>query len=122
METFLAYSAPALVYAYIFVLNVLLPGRWVTGYVTKTGTNEKLRYHLNGIPVLITTVVTWVLLCHFHILPWDWFYTYRWQGLAGAVVFGLLFSFAIVLPNALVKKSFIADFYLGRLENPQILG
>jgi protein-S-isoprenylcysteine O-methyltransferase Ste14 len=55
-------------------------------------------------------------------MPWDWLYMYRWQGLAGAITFGIIFSFAIVLPYPAVKKSFLVDFYLGRLENPQLWG
>jgi len=122
MEKILAYLTPVIVYAFIFLLNVIMPGRWVTGYATKTGTDEKLRYRLNGLLVLITSIICWVLLCHYAILPWDWLYTYRWEGLIGAVAFGLIFSFVLVLPNAPVKKSFFTDFYLGRLENPQLWG
>jgi len=42
--------------------------------------------------------------------------------LSGAAVLGLIFSFAIVLPYPPVKKSFLADFFLGRLDNPQRWG
>lgn len=122
MEQVAGFLAPVLVYVYIFILNYALPGRWVIGYVTKTGTNEKLRYRLNGLPVLFTVVATWAGLCYSGVLPWDWFYTYRWYGLGGAVVFGLIFSAVLVLPYPAVKKSFLADFYLGRLENPQLWG
>ena len=116
MEKAAGFFAPLLVYLFLFVLNMWLPGRWVTGYVTKPGTGEKLKYHLNGIPVLLTAVICWVLLCYFGVLPWDWLYQNRWYGLAGAVTFGLVFSLAIVLPFPAVKNSFLADFYLGRLE------
>ena len=122
MEQALAFLAPVLIYAIIFILNAVLPGRWVTGYVTKQNSTEKLRYRLNGIVVLFTVVLIWFLLGYKEIMPWDWLYNYRWQGLIGAIVFGLIFSLAIVLPNAAVKKSFLADFYLGRLENPQLWG
>ena len=122
MEQLLGFLAPMLVYGLIFILNALMPGRWVTGYATRTGTDEKLRYRLNGIIVLLTVVALWAALCYYGLIPWDCFYTYRWEGLAGAVVFGLVFSFALVLPHAPVKKSFFADFYLGRLENPQLWG
>ena len=47
MQNLLGFIAPFLIYAYIFLLNVLLPGRWVTGYVTKEGTDEKLRYNFH---------------------------------------------------------------------------
>jgi protein-S-isoprenylcysteine O-methyltransferase Ste14 len=114
--------APIVIYAYIFILNLLVPGRWVTGYATKTNSTEKLRYRLNGIWVLFLVVFTWAALCHAGLLPWNWLYLNRWQGLAGAVIFGLIFSFLLVVPNAPVKNSFMADFYLGRLENPQLWG
>ena len=120
MEQIAGFLAPVIIYAYIFLLNVLVPGRWVTGYATKTNSTEKLRYRLNGIQVLFIVVLTWALICHAGFLPWDWLYTYRWQGLAGAVIFGLIFSLVLVLPNTPVKGSFFADFYLGRLENPQL--
>ena len=122
MENVAGFFAPVLVYLFIFVLNAVMPGRWVTGYATKPDSNEKLRYRLNGLPVLITVVVCWALLCYNGFLTWGWLYQYRWYGLAGAVSFGLLFSLVLVLPNKPVKDSFLADFYLGRLENPQLWG
>ena len=111
------YFAPVLIYVFIFILNAVLPGRNVTGYVTKPGSAEKLKYHLNGIWVFFIVVTTWWWLGYKNIISWDWFYMSRWQSLTGAVIFGLLFSIAIVLPNRPVKKSFFADLYLGRLEN-----
>jgi delta14-sterol reductase len=122
MAQIVGFLAPLGIYFYIFLLNVLVPGRWVTGYATKTNSTEKLRYRLNGIQVLFIVVLTWSAVCYTGLLPWDWLYTYRWQGLAGAVIFGLIFSVVLVLPNAPVTKSFLADFYLGRLENPQLWG
>jgi protein-S-isoprenylcysteine O-methyltransferase Ste14 len=120
MDSVLAFCAPILVYAYIFLLNAVLPGRWVQGYVTKEGSDIKLKYHLNGLLVLISVVMTWAALGSVGIMPWDWFYQYRWEGLLGAVVFGLIFSFAVVLPHPPVKKNFLADFYLGRALNLQL--
>jgi delta14-sterol reductase len=122
MDKIFGFLAPILIYALIFVLNAILPGRWVTGYVTKANSTEKLRYHLNGLPVLFTMILLWVLIGYSGLLPWDWLYIYRWQGLAGAVTFGIIFSLVIVLPAPQVKSSFLADFYLGRLENPQLWG
>lgn len=122
MDKLLGFFTPVIIYLFITVLNFHLPGRWVTGYVTKAGTDEKLRYRLNGLLVLATTIIAWGLLCYSGIMPWDWLYQYRWYALAGAVVSGLVFSFVLVLPYPAVKKSFLADFYLGRLMNPQYLG
>lgn len=122
MDKAIGFFAPALIYFLIFILNVIVPGRWVVGYATKTNSTEKLRYRLNGLPILFIVVLSWLFLCRSGYVAWDWLYLYRWYGLAGAVSFGLIFSLAIVLPNPAVKKSFLADFYLGRLENPQLWG
>jgi protein-S-isoprenylcysteine O-methyltransferase Ste14 len=122
MDRLLGFLAPVLIYAFIFVLNAVVPGRWVTGYATKPNSTEKLRYRLNGLIILFLVVGCWAGLCYSGLVAWDWLYTYRWEGFAGAVTFGLIFSLAIVLPNAPVKSSFFADFYLGRLENPQLWG
>ncbi len=122
MKEALGFLTPTIVYGIIFILNAVMPGRWVTGYVTKAGTDEKLRYRLNGLWVLFTVVLGWAALCYFDIIAWDYLFAVRWYALAGAITFGLIFSFAIVLPYPAVKKSFLADFYLGRLFNPQLWG
>ena len=122
MDIALGFLSPALVYVYIFVLNAVLPGRWVTGYATRARSAEKLRYRLNGLLVLVIVVATWAILGYTGMMPWDWFYTNRWYALYGAISFGIVFSFVIVLSQSQVKKSFLADFYLGRAENLQMWG
>jgi protein-S-isoprenylcysteine O-methyltransferase Ste14 len=122
MKETIGFLTPTLVYALVFALNALMPGRWVTGYVTKSNSDEKLRYRLNGLWVLFTMVLGWGALCYYDIIAWDYLFTVRWYALAGAITFGLVFSFAIVLPSAPVKKSFLADFFFGRLANPQLWG
>ena len=120
MEKIIGFLAPTLIYLFIFIMNLTLPGRWVTGYVTKSNSTEKLKYHLNGLQVLFITVLTWFLLGYFNLMPWDFLYQVRWYALAGAVCFGLIFSLVLVLPHSKIKKSFLADFYFGRVENPQL--
>jgi hypothetical protein len=122
MEKAAGFFAPVLIYMLIFILNALLPGRWVPGYVTRENSSEKLRYHLNGLFVLFTVLSGWILLCLTGLLEWDWLYKYRWYGLAGGIASGLIFSFAMVLPFPRIKRSFAADFYLGRLANPRLWG
>jgi protein-S-isoprenylcysteine O-methyltransferase Ste14 len=122
MEDILGFLAPLIIYTIIFILNAILPGRWVVGYATKEGTDEKLKYRLNGFLVLVTSVALWGGLCHFNFLPWDWLYTVRWYALSGAFTLGLLFSFIVVIPYPAVKKSFAIDFFLGRAENLQLWG
>lgn len=115
----LGFFSPWIIYALITVLHYFLPGRWVTGYVNHAQTGEKLKYRLNGRLVLIIMIGIWLLLGYLNFVPYDWLYTVRWYSLAGAFTLGLLFSFFLVLPYPSTGKSFFADLFLGRLENPQ---
>ena len=54
-------------------------------------------------------------------MPWDWLWTHRWSSAAGAFALGLLISAAVVLPVPNRGGSLLAELYLGRLANPQIL-
>jgi len=122
MEKTIGFLAPVLLSVLILFLNAFLPGRWVTGYIPRKDSSEKMRYRLNGILVFIITILIWFLLGYFKIVPFDWLYTFRWYGLAGACVFGLTFSISVVLPWPPVKKSLLADLFLGRSENLQLVG
>ena len=119
MEKTLGFLTPIMIFMIIFILNLVLPGRWVTGYVTKKNSAEKLRYHLNGIYVFAVVVLTWFLLGFLNIVPYEWLYNTRWYGLGGAFITGLTFSFVVVLAYPPVRKSFLADLFFGRIENLQ---
>lgn len=115
-----AYLWPTAIYLFILAAHLAIPGRWVDGYVVSPTTGSKLRYRLNGLPVLAVTVAAWALACLTGLLRWDAFYVHRWEMLAGAFVLGLLYTLAIVLPAKPVPgRTLWADLYLGRLENPQ---
>jgi hypothetical protein len=120
MDKTSGFLAPVFITMLIFILNTLLPGRWVTGYVYRKNSKEKMRYHLNGISVLFVVVLIWFLLGWFDIVPFDWLYNYRWYCLAGAFSLGVIFSLTVVLPYPPVKKSFLSDLFLGRIENLQL--
>jgi protein-S-isoprenylcysteine O-methyltransferase Ste14 len=122
MDNIVGFFTPILIYAIIFALNALLPGRWVTGYVTKPDSVEKMRYHLNGFSVFLILFLIWFLLGYFNLVPFDYLYSNRWYGLAGAFILGAIFSIVVVLPYPPVRKSFLADLFLGRIENLQIRG
>jgi protein-S-isoprenylcysteine O-methyltransferase Ste14 len=123
LETLVIGAAlPVVVYALVLVLNLAVPGRWLDGYV-RGADGRPLRYHLNGLPVLVLVVVGYVAAANAGLIAWDIFYTYRWGAALGACVIGLVFTLAIVLPApATPGRSFAADLYLGRLENPRWLG
>jgi delta14-sterol reductase len=121
MRDFIAgFFAPWLVYALLLALHLSLPAHKVAGYVRdRDNTGEPLRYRLNGPLVLLIAVGLWALAGLFHLLPFDWLYSHRWSGLAGSCALGLIFSFAVVAPAKSTGRSFLADLYSGRLDNPQ---
>lgn len=115
----LGFLTPFIAYAIITLLHIILPARKLKGYVKHESTGELLTYRINGILVLPASILVWFLLGYFDIVPHDWLYQVRWASLAGAVFIGLLFSFIIVLKVPSTGKSFLADFWFGRLINPQ---
>jgi protein-S-isoprenylcysteine O-methyltransferase Ste14 len=119
MTQIAGFFTPWIVYALITFLNYVLPGRRVTGYVRHSKTGELLKYKLNGILVLIISILLWFLLGYLGWVSYDWLYKIRWYSLAGAFTLGLIFSFIMVLPYPSTGKSWFADMFLGRLENPQ---
>jgi protein-S-isoprenylcysteine O-methyltransferase Ste14 len=122
MDNIAGFFTPILINAIIFALNALLPGIWVTGYVTKPNSEEKMRYHLNGFTVFVILVLIWFLSGYFDIVPFDYLYNHRWNGLAGAFMLGTAFTLGVVLPYPPVRKSFLTDLFLGRIENLQLYG
>jgi delta14-sterol reductase len=115
----LGFCTPWIAYAVITLLHVILPGRKIKGYVRDDKSGEILNYRLNGILVLPASIIIWFLLGKFNLVAWDWFYQVRWESLIGALVMGVLFSLGIVLPFPSTGKNFFADFWFGRLKNPQ---
>ncbi len=112
-----ALVGPAVVFLVVLILHLGLPARWVDGYVHGDD-GRPLKYRLNGLWVFFAALVLWAALCWQGVLPWGFFYQHRWEMVSGACVLGLLASAAVVLAAPRVKGGF-ADFYLGRLKNPQ---
>lgn len=117
------YLWPTAIYGLILLLHVVVPGRWVTGYVTHHESGEKLRYRLNGLRVLALSLLGWAAACSAGVIAWDDFYLHRWEMLVGANVLGLVFTLAIVLPAPKrPDKSLLVELYEGRWPNPQWFG
>ncbi|MBL7488879.1 ergosterol biosynthesis protein [Frankia sp. AgB1.9] len=117
----LGFFIPWIAFGAILALHVVLPGRWIDGYV-RDDHDRPLRYRLNGLVVLVATVGIAVLLVAVNAVPADELWRHRWAELAGACVFGLLFTGALVLPAPPTGKPLLADLYLGRRENPRWRG
>jgi delta14-sterol reductase len=109
------------VYLVTFALYVVVPGRWVDGYVTDDA-GRTLRYHLNGLRVFVIVIGGAVALAVLGVVPTDFIYVHRVEMLVTAVVVGLVFTAAIVLPAPPTGKGLATDLYLGRWKNPQWLG
>jgi protein-S-isoprenylcysteine O-methyltransferase Ste14 len=120
--TLAGFLAPLGVYALITLLHLIVPARTVDGYVVDPRTGKPHRYRLNGLIVFALTIGLWAFACASGWLAWDFFWTTRWEGLAGACVFGLVFTAAVVLPEQPTGKGLLADLFLGRAPNPQWLG
>lgn len=116
------FFAPWIVYAVVTVLHLVVPARAVDGYVIDPSTGKPYRYRLNGLLVYLLTVTLWAAACSRGLLAWDFLYTTRWEGLAGACTLGLLFTAWVVLPAPSTGKSLLADLFFGRVENPQWVG
>ncbi|MBN2344553.1 MAG: DUF1295 domain-containing protein [Deltaproteobacteria bacterium] len=113
------FFAPWLITAGVLLLHIVLPARRVAGYVVDEKSGTRLTYRLNGMAVFLLSMAIFGGLGLGSIIPFNWLYTHRWEGLAGAVTLGMIGSLAVVLGKPKVKPGFIADFFLGRSKNPQ---
>lgn len=119
MTSILGFFTPWIIYLIITVLHYILPGKWVQGYVRDSQSGELLRYRLNGIWVLVSSLLLWFLLGYLNLVPFDWLYQARWYSLAGAFTLGIIYTLRAVLPYPSAGGSILSDLYLGRLDNPQ---
>ena len=122
MNIIIGLLTPLVTIAMITLLHYILPGRWVTGYVNDDKTGQPLRYHLNGLLVLIASVIIWYGLGYFGIVDFTWLYQHRWWSLVGALILGLAYSLVMTLSYPKVTPSFLKDYYFGRSKNPQFKG
>ncbi|HBQ16625.1 MAG TPA: ergosterol biosynthesis protein [Myxococcales bacterium] len=112
---------PLVIYVGVLLLHTVLPARRVVGYATDPETGAPLSYRLNGMLVLIASVILWAALGATDIVSWDYLWTVRWESAIDACVIGLVFSVAIVAAGE-PRRSYPVDLFLGRLENPQLFG
>ena len=113
------FFAPWAIYAGLLLLHLVLPARRVNGYVRDEHSGELLGYRLNGLLVLIVTVLLWLAAGLGGWMSWEWLWVHRWPGLAGAGTLGLLVSCAVVLTAPGTGKPILVDLFLGRRFNPQ---
>ena len=107
---------PLAIFAAFAIVQMILPARWVPGYVTDPATGEPRKYRLNGILVFVVAFLVW----GFEVIPGvdrEYFYETSLFAVAGGTAFALLFTAIAVYTQPKVEdRNPIIDFYLGRIQ------
>lgn len=114
--------APAAIYAVVLLLHVVLPARRVSGYILDPRTGQPQVYRINGLRVLMVMLCGFVVAAQADLIDPAWFWRERWSLLIGACVLGLGYTLVLVLPAPPTGKGLLADLFLGRVENREVLG
>ncbi len=112
-EAILGFLTPLAIFILFFLVQLILPGRWVEGYVTDKETGEARKYKLNGLLVYAVALIVWAL--ELTGMPRDWFYRSAIYAVAGGSVVATILALIAVFsqPQGEVKNP-IAAFWLGR--------
>ena len=120
-EAVAGFFTPLIVFAAFFLAQMVLPGRWVPGYVVDPATGEPRRYRLNGILVFALALVVWAF--ELTGMPRDWFYRSSVYAVAGGTVFATIFTLIAVYSHPKrEKRNFIADLWDGRVRELSFFG
>ena len=58
-EAIAGFFTPLVIFAVFFLAQLILPGKWVPGYVINPETGEPRTYRLNGILVFAIALIVW---------------------------------------------------------------
>lgn len=120
-ETIAGFFIPLAIFAVFLALQLILPGRWVPGYVIDPGTGEPRKYRLNGILVFVIAVIVWAFEATG--MPRDWFFRPTMYALAGGTLFSLIFTMiAVYSQPRKEKRNPIADLWVGRAQELSFFG
>ena len=117
-EAVLGFLTPLLVFVFFFLAQLILPGRWVPGYVIDPETGEPRKYRLNGLLVFVIALLVWAF--ELTGMPRDWFYRSSLYAVAGGTVLTIIFTVLAVFsqPEGKVKSRFLA-WWFGRAQELQ---
>ena len=120
-EAVAGFFTPLIVFAAFFLAQMILPGKWVPGYVVDPATGRPRRYRLNGILVFALALVVWAF--ELTGMPRDWFYRSSVYAVAGGTVFATIFTLIAVYSHPKrEKRNFIADLWDGRVRELSFFG
>ena len=96
-EAVAAFFTPLAIFVAFFVVQLILPGKRVPGYVINPETGEPRNYRLNGIIVFAIALIVW----GFELtgMPRDWFYRATIFAVAGGTFFAFIFSLIAFFTN-----------------------
>ena len=120
-EAVAGFFTPLIVFAAFFLAQMVLPGRWVPGYVVDAATGRPRRYRLNGILVFALALVVWAF--ELTGMPRDWFYRSSVYAVAGGTVFAAIFTLIAVYGHPKRKKAnVVLDLWDGRVRELSFFG
>ena len=107
-EAIAGFFTPLVIFAVFFLAQLILPGKWVPGYVINPQTGEPRKYRLNGILVFAVAVIVWAF--ELTGMPRDWFYRSSIYAVAGGTVFTTIFAIIAVFsqPQGKIKNPLLA--------------
>ena len=107
------------IYAVVLGLHLVVPGRWVDGYVIDPNTSKPLRYHLNGLRVFFLASPRGPARAGRACSRGTCSTCTAGRCSRSACALGLVFTAGDRAPAPPKVKNVFADLYLGRLDNPQ---
>ena len=107
-EAIAGFFTPLVIFAVFFLAQLILPGKWVPGYVINPQTGEPRKYRLNGILVFAVAVIVWAF--ELTGMPREWFYRSSIYAVAGGTVFTTIFAIIAVFsqPQGKIKNPLLA--------------
>lgn len=120
-EAIAGFFTPLAIFIVFLLLQLLLAGHWVPGYVVDRETGEPRKYRLNGILVFVIAVLVWAF--ELTGMPRDWFYRTTIYAMSGGTFFSLILTLiAMYSQPRKEKRSFIADLWVGRAQELSFFG
>ena len=120
-EAIAGFFTPLVVFAAFLLAQLILPGKWVPGYVINPETGEPRKYRLNGILVFVLALIVWAF--ELTGMPRDWFYRCTIYAVVGGTVFTTIFSIIAVFsqPEGRIKNPLLA-LWDGRIQEVSFFG
>ena len=107
-EAIAGFFTPLVIFAVFFLAQIILPGKWVPGYVINPETGEPRKYRLNGLLVFAVALIVWAF--ELTGMPREWFYRSSIYAVVGGTVFTTIFAIIGVFsqPQGRIKNPLLA--------------